>query len=446
MLHKSIYSVFVAFLMLFAANTNASAVCTDIAPSESGDGYINSSQKVVDLGLSVCWAGWNLGANSPEGYGDHYAWGETSPKSYFSEGTYSYHNGSSYNSIGSNISGTRYDAARAQWGGSWRLPTEAEADELVNRCTWIHTTYRGVDGYKVVGPNGNAIFLPFAGNYYCENENEIATGGDYWTGTYDSDNNSYATLLYVTNEGTHNTINHWREFGRSIRAVCPSSSSNGNSGRGSGTSAGVANRLRDVRSRAQSGDNSSNSSYNGGSSNYDSRRVDLGLSVCWATCNVGASSPSDAGNFYAWGETSTKNNYCEYTYQHYNNGFVNIGNNISGTRYDVARAQWGGNWRTPTQAEMQELVNRCRWTWTTVGGVDGYRVTGPNGNSIFLPAAGWYNDTDILGYDIGGNYWTSTVMSSSSSSAYYLEFYSDDDIEVETFSRDTGFSIRPVCN
>ena len=443
MLHKSIYSVFVAFLMLFAANTNASAVCTDIAPSESGDGYINSSQKVVDLGLSVCWAGWNLGANSPEGYGDHYAWGETSPKSYFSEGTYSYHNGSSYNSIGSNISGTRYDAARAQWGGSWRLPTEVEADELVNRCTWIHTTYRGVDGYKVVGPNGNAIFLPFAGNYYCENENEIATGGDYWTGTYAEEENAYATLLYVTNEGTRTTLSSWREFGRSIRAVCPSSNNNSNSGRNTGTSIGIANQLRDVRSRAQSGDNSS--SYNGGGSNYDSRMVDLGLSVCWATCNVGASSPEEYGNYYAWGETSTKSVYSESTYQYHNgNSYIEIGRNIGGTRYDVARAQWGGNWRMPTTEEYLELKERCTWSWTTVNGVSGNRVTGPNGNSIFLPATSWIGGSERMG-DAEGSYWTSDRSSEGSDKACAFYTYPSGTFLANYYYREHGVPVRPVC-
>ena len=437
MLHKSIFTYAVAFFSLFA--TSSFAAGSEVVPQESGDGYINSSQQVVDLGLSVCWAGWNLGANSPEGYGDHYAWGETSPKSYFSEGTYTYHNGSDYRSIGSNISGTQYDAARAQWGGSWRMPTEVECDELVNRCSWYLTTYRGVDGYKVVGPNGNAIFLPFAGNYYCENENEIATGGDYWTGTYDSENNSYATLLYVTNEETHATISHWREFGRSIRAVCPRSSASSNTG-GGGIS---ANALRNIRESISSGATSTSSH---GSSYSDSRRVDLGLSVCWASYNVGASSPSEAGIFYAWGETYVKSEFTESSYQ-YHNGYeyINIGTNIAGTSYDVARAQWGGNWRMPTQAEMQELVNRCNWYWTTVDGVEGYRVTGPNGNSIFLPAGGWYNNDELSGYNVNGNYWTSTSVSGSSYNAYYLDFYSGGDHEVETFSRDTGFSIRPVC-
>lgn len=431
MLHKSIFTYAVAFLALFA--TSSFAAGSEAVPQESGDGYINSSQQVVDLGLSVCWAGWNLGANSPEGYGDHYAWGETSPKSYFSEGTYAYHNGSDYRSIGSNISGTQYDAARAQWGGTWRMPTEAECDELVDRCNWQLTTYRGVDGYKVVGPNGNAIFLPFAGNYYCENENEIATGGDYWTGTYDSEDNSYATLLYVTNEGAHVTINHWREFGRSIRAVCPRSS--GGSSGGRITREDIKNVMRNI-----------NSGNNNSSPYSDSRMVDLGLSVCWASYNVGASSPEDNGNYYAWGETSTKNNYSEAAYNYHNgSNYVHIGRNISGTSYDVARAQWGGNWRLPTIEEFEELQERCSWTWSTYNGVVGYWVTGPNGNSIFLPAAGYYNGTSCSSYGMAGYYWSGSLYEDATGNASRLSFYSDSQYTVYDW-REYGLTVRPVCD
>lgn len=431
MLHKSIFTYAVAFFALFA--TSSFATGSEVVPQESGDGYINSSQQVVDLGLSVCWAGWNLGANSPEDYGDHYAWGETSPKSYFSEGTYTYHNGSDYRSIGSNISGTQYDAARAQWGGSWRMPTETECDELVNRCSWSLTTYRGVDGYKVVGPNGNAIFLPFAGNYYCDNENEIATGGDYWTGTYDSENNSYATLLYVTNEGTHATISHWREFGRSIRAVCPRRGSGG-SDNGRITREDIRNVMNNV------------ARTNGGGFSSSSRKVDLGLSVCWASYNVGASAPEQAGNYYAWGETSTKNNYSEAAYNYHNgSNYVHIGRNISGTSYDVARAQWGGNWRLPTIEEFEELQERCSWTWSTHNGVVGYWVTGPNGNSIFLPAAGYYNGTSCSSYGMAGYYWSGSLYEDATGNASRLSFYSDSQYTVYDW-REYGLTVRPVCD
>ena len=173
------------------------------------------------------------------------------------------------------------------------------------------------------------------------------------------------------------------------------------------------------------------------------KKVDLGLSVYWASWNVGASSAEEYGDYYAWGETITKGDYFKSGYQYYNGDYINIGSNISGTQYDVARAQWGGNWRLPTKAEMQELEERCIWTWTTYQGVPGYKVTGPNGNSIFLPAAGYRTGTEI--YDRGscGVYWSGTLSVSYSSYAYYLNLDSSYH-NVDYCSREYGLTVRPV--
>ena len=168
----------------------------------------------------------------------------------------------------------------------------------------------------------------------------------------------------------------------------------------------------------------------------------MGLSVKWATCNVGASSPSGYGNYYAWGETSTKSTYTEENSKTYDNSSYNydIGGNSS---TDAARANWGGTWRLPTKAEFQELLDKCTWTWTTQGGHNGYRVTGPNGNSIFLPAAGYRNGSS-LGYEgSNGLYWTSTPNESNSYYAYYLCFY-DSYRNVDWSYRFLGRSVRPV--
>ena len=138
--------------------------------------------------------------------------------------------------------------------------------------------------------------------------------------------------------------------------------------------------------------------------------VDLGLSVLWATCNVGASSPSGYGNYYAWGETSTKSSYTSDNYE-YDLGWEeaqDIGENISGTEYDAARANWGAAWRMPTLDELKELEEKCTWTWTSQDGHYGYRVTGPNGKSIFLSAAGYYGDEGQY-CGLEGQYWSSVV-------------------------------------
>ncbi len=177
-----------------------------------------STQKKVDLGLSVCWAGWNVGASSPEGYGDYYAWGETTTKSDYGESSYQYLNGS-YVNIGSNICGTRYDVARAQWGGSWRLPTKAEFEELINRCTWAWTTYNNVNGYKVTGPNGNSIFLPAVGGRYGTGLNYRGSRGYYWSGSLNESNQSDAYTLGI-NSGERYVYGYYREHGYTVRPVC----------------------------------------------------------------------------------------------------------------------------------------------------------------------------------------------------------------------------------
>ncbi len=217
------------------------------------------------------------------------------------------------------------------------------------------------------------------------------------------------------------------------------------------------------------------------------KKVDLGLDVCWAGWNVGASSPEGYGDYYAWGETTTKSNYSESSYQYHNGSdyancsdnagysdtgysgnvndsdnagysdnvndsdYVNIGSNISGTHYDVARAQWGDSWRMPTDADFQELIDRCTWTWTTYKGVNGYKVTGPNGNSIFLPAAGYRNGTELFDRGSYGIYWSGSLNEILQSDAYYLTFVSGDlnairDRSVYSLYRERGLTVRPVCD
>ena len=183
------------------------------------------------------------------------------------------------------------------------------------------------------------------------------------------------------------------------------------------------------------------------SSRLPDKAVDLGLSVLWADRNVGASSPSDYGGYYAWGETTTKSKYTWYGYRYYDgSSCTNIGSNIAGTYYDVACQKWSGGWKMPTKAQWQELIDNCTWTWTTQGGHSGYKVTSKkNGNSIFLPAAGYCNGT--VSFDVGsnGNYWSSTLDESNANSAWNLSFNGGSH-DVDGGLRGRGHTVRPVCN
>ena len=185
--------------------------------------------------------------------------------------------------------------------------------------------------------------------------------------------------------------------------------------------------------------------------------VDLGLSVKWATCNVGASEPEEYGDYFAWGETQPKSNYNWSTYKWCNGSYK------SQTKYntkssfgtvdnkttlepadDAARANWGGSWRMPTKAEQDELRNNCTWTWTTQNGVNGYKVTSKiNGNSIFLSAAGYHRGSSLRSAGSYGFYWSSSLRTGGPCYAFSLDFYPS---YLDWYGyRCYGLSVRPVC-
>lgn len=186
--------------------------------------------------------------------------------------------------------------------------------------------------------------------------------------------------------------------------------------------------------------------------------VDLGLSVKWATCNIGADSPEDYGDHFAWGETEPKSTYNWSTYKWCRGSFTTLTKYCTKSRYgtvdnktqldlsdDAARANWGGSWRMPTHDEFTELREKCSWTWTTRKGVGGYKVASKtNGKSIFLPAAGWREGSSLYVAGSGGYYSSSSLGTGDPYYARCVGFgpsgvcWSSDD-------RYCGYSVRPVC-
>ena len=194
--------------------------------------------------------------------------------------------------------------------------------------------------------------------------------------------------------------------------------------------------------------------------------VDLGLSVKWATCNVGAANPEEVGGLFAWGETITKTEYSYSTYKYSVDGvrgnytkYCNEDNKtVLDLEDDVAHVKWGGNWRMPTSAEMDELRRECNWTWTTENGVKGFRVSGKKEgfeeNSIFLPV-NMFNDSVAVTtqhqYPEYGVYWSSTLSHETGSflmggwdHANGIWFCRDASMGNGSY-RNEGRSIRPVC-
>ena len=174
--------------------------------------------------------------------------------------------------------------------------------------------------------------------------------------------------------------------------------------------------------------------------------VDLGLpsGLKWATCNVGADSPEKYGDYYAWGEVNTKSEYTSNNSKTEDKRISDISGNST---YDVARKKWGSSWRMPTEDEIRELWSKCKWLWTTKEGKNGFKVFGPNGNTLFLPATGICIDSEVSLAGIEGQYWSSTPVENyhgyEDCHAYYWHFYNFS-FEIECDSRYYGHSVRPV--
>ncbi len=168
--------------------------------------------------------------------------------------------------------------------------------------------------------------------------------------------------------------------------------------------------------------------------------VDLGLpsGLKWATCNVGASCPEEYGQYFAWGETEQKAEFMNANCLTLDREFGDIGGN---PKYDVARAKWGGSWRLPTKDEWEELLNQCTWRFVTIGDNNGYKVKGPNGKEIFLPAAQMVKGSYLMGSNHELYYWSSTP--DEFTNAYQL-FISGNDRRVLSDLRKLGESVRPV--
>ncbi len=500
------------------ATNNVGTAYGNIKTFETVETQLNGHD-YVDLGLpsGTLWSTCNVGADTPEGYGDYFAWGETSAKSNYNWNTYSWCNGSSstltkycnnssygYNGFTDNLLtlDASDDAATANWGSAWRMPTYDELNELMTNCTITWTTQNGVNGQLFTGTNGNSIFLPAAGDHNNSSLNSDGYGGRYWSSSIDENHPYYAWYLRFASDYDCYMYDYGQRYsGHSVRPVLATNAptvttytvtfdANG----GSGTMLpqtfreGMAQTLRaNTFTRTNytfagwnTDANGSGTAYTNGqsitiSANMtlyaqwdtlsDHAYVDLGLpsGTLWATCNVGAYSPEEYGDYFAWGETSVKSNYSWNTYSWCNGsnstltkycndasyGYNGYTDNLTvvQTSDDAATANWGTNWRMPTLAELNELISNCVVRWTIQNGVSGGLFTGTNGNTIFIPAAGYLDGSNLVNSGSYGYLWSSLLYTSSSDHAYRIAFSSGSGNTANTYEgRYYGFSVRPVRN
>ena len=409
-------------------NRNSAEVTPELTPTEG---------EYVDLGLpsGTLWASCNVGADSPEEAGGYYAWGETDEKEDYSWDTYNWGTGTSFTKYCTDSSyGTvdgkttlepEDDVAYMVLGSEWRMPTQTEVQELQEYCTWTLGEYKGCAGYLIEGSNGNCIFLPFAGAIY-DNERHYESEGYYWTATL-RETTSGIFNYFNTNSKYYN-LGYQRYYGMTVRPIY------------------------DPQPTEEAGE-----------------AIDLGLSVKWASFNVGATKPEEYGGYYAWGETEEKEEYSWETYKWCKGTETSLTKYCTNSSYgtvdnkiildpedDVAHVKWGGTWRMPTQAEIEELLEKCTWTWTINNNIGGYVVTGTNGNSIFLPAGGSNSGNEVKdswAYSLTnkyssprGNYLSANLFNSVyySSYAYHLGFDDESLSWNDDVSRWAGLSVRPV--
>ena len=364
-----------------------------------GGGTTTDKVGYVDLGLPSgnLWAECNLGASSPEAYGDYYAWGEVEPKQ-----EYTYPNHKWYKEGAPSQGFTKYnnedgkltlededDAVIQNLGNGWRTPTLADFRELTNQklTTIKKTTLNGVAGYQITSKkNGKSIFIPFAGFKRDKPQTrEISADEEVavcMTNLRRIDYMVYNAWSFAFQNDRIGRYGKLRPDGISIRPV-------------KGPGVPVPNNC-----------------------------VDLGLAsgLLWAKCNMGTTDPTQPGDYYAWGETSTKKKYYSDNYKHFKiKEYLNIlkynekdGKEVLELEDDAANAYLGVGYRIPTKEDWEELLEDCKWevvTTTLPEIVDPsqkkviarWKVTGPSGNSIVLPttsgfkADGWGVQPD---YDI----------------------------------------------
>lgn len=410
--------------------------------------------KYVDLGLTsgTKWAECNLGANSPEQFGGYYAWGEVEEKDTYNKENYKWYDRSTgkYPMQPVCISGSRYynddsrnDAAYVALGEKWHTPSPSQFEELNAECTWYETTLNNVIGYRVVGPNGNSIFIPLAGDKYSD-KIQFDNGYNYWCNELSRFQESVeygfrqaiSAVIFEPEDPKHPVFvansGYSRYRGCAIRPVYDPDFT-----------------PVIIKNEAAPPDNTEPDPVG---------VVDLGLpsGILWATCNLGADSPEQDGNYYMWAGTTPRtsgfiqqNDPLWNAEEKYQTDFMF---DIQATEYDVARKELGPGYAIPTPAQFAELKEYCTIERATISMTSVIKLTSRiNGKYIYLPASGYKdgNYDRLLGSCAA--LWTSEKYQNELDSeqlnillAMSYLFYTSGVSRKEATFRFRGFCIRPI--
>ena len=472
----------------------------------------------VDLGLSVDWAENNYGASSSSKIGGYYLWGDPTGTGKIAL----------FETPNVNLaSGTQYDIARKNLGRGWRLPLKTELEELFAYCTQEAFSVNGVSGVKFTGPNGKSIFIPLSGMGYpkdgpagsysisSKDKGYLMSGESHsdgstrmaWVFRFEQSGavawvsynasmavfsirpiyemlEDYVSVTSVTLNKTSLSLQEG-ESETLVATVLPDNATDDTVTWSSSDAAiatvddnGKVTAIKDgiVTITAKVSDKDATCSVTVKKVTVPAGAVDLGVVITradgstyrlfWAECNIGASTPEEYGDYFAWGEITTKGDYTGYTYK----WFVGYGGNDKITKYclanqstiwsgtdspdgktvldvedDAARVKLGNKWRMPTSAEFDALIKQCTWTYTTKNGVEGHEVKSKlNNNSIFLPFAGSMYDKYLSDGGSIGSYWSASLDSKRSWDASSMRIHRGGGHYIYGASRLLGYPIRPV--
>ena len=377
------------------------------------------------------------------------------------------------------------DAANVNWGGTWSMPTKEDYIEIMENCIGTCLIQNGVRGFQFKSKiNGNSIFLPAAGN--CSNSTYYGIGSivNYWSRSLDIDDPNLALRLYndlVDNKGELFSLRYIARPVRPILCVEFTHRITFDSNGGEGYMLSIT--IDHTEQLNIPGNKFTRHGYDficwstkkdGTGVNFEEgdkyaicssmtlyaqwykkeievshKYVDLGLSVKWAICNIGASTPEEIGYFFSWGETKPKAKYTAENYKwrsktcEAKNKYFN-GSDLAEVKDgvilelsdDAANANWGDDWRMPTKEERDELFKECTWIFEEKNGVKGYTVIGINGNSIFLPTAGYRCNSEW--YSVKEGYYL------CSSACVFIFNMDGSDLFDDVLIEDFGYSARPV--
>ena len=478
------------YVRAYAINSTGTSYGDELNFTTLSNGGGGGDHDYVDLGLpsGTLWATCNVGANAPEEYGDYFAWGETQPKDYYDESTYQYYDGNNYTKYSGIDDLTTLlpedDAASANWGNGWRIPTKEDFQELLDNTTYIWTTQNGVDGRLFISSIGNELFLPSAGGYWGGDNNYTGSLGMYWSSSLNTYYGSSRAWQFGFDSVECNMGSAGRTWGNTVRPV------RSNSNPTSEVPQGAIDGLFSVSEDSQVYFSQGNLQYQASTNTWRFAENQWDYAG-YDNLNV---SPTYDGwiDLFGWGTSGYNHGSSNYQPWSWGGDCYAYGDPSLNLNDQTGQADWGYNpiinggnreaqWRTLTQQEWEYVINDrntasgMRYALAEVAGIYGLILLPDDWNAsffelnnvnmggdfsnnviselqwqsleqhgaVFFPTAGLrINDPPEVGhFGLFGYYWSATATASAYT-AFRMTF--SNNVSVDSYVRILGLSVRLV--